>query len=99
VARVREFAMPAEDWMSVSVLRPEAAARFLRGAGLGGAAGGADAEGPVTPRAPEELVQLQWESDRIRAQATRAGGTSVSFTEWAAYSEKMIERMAVYNIV
>ena len=25
------------------------------------------------PPAPEELLQLQWESDRIRAQATRPG--------------------------
>ncbi|CAE8708402.1 unnamed protein product [Polarella glacialis] len=51
VARVREFAMPAEDWMSVSVLRPEAAARFLRGAGLGGAAGVLlpNADHPHTP--------------------------------------------------
>ena len=40
------------------------------------------------PAPPEELLQLQWESDRIRAQATRPGG-SVSFAEWAAYAEHM----------
>ncbi|CAJ1428059.1 unnamed protein product [Effrenium voratum] len=91
IVRVREFAMPSEDWMSVSVLRQEAAERMQQEAvevpvlekGKGHAPRGA------WPSVPEELMQLQWESDRIRAQATRPSGGSVSFSEWASYAEDM----------
>eukprot|EP00931_Biecheleriopsis_adriatica_P116713 TRINITY_DN92321_c0_g1_i1.p1 TRINITY_DN92321_c0_g1~~TRINITY_DN92321_c0_g1_i1.p1 ORF type:complete len:419 (-),score=76.54 TRINITY_DN92321_c0_g1_i1:42-1262(-) len=102
VVRVREFAMPAEDWMSVSVLRSDAAATLLaeskEEASRQQSRGKASAAGEC-PEAPQELVQLQWESDRIRAQATRPGSGSVSFSDWAAYAEKMKERMGKYGIV
>eukprot|EP00435_Cladocopium_sp_Y103_P056072 s735_g18.t2 len=101
IVRVREFAMPSEDWMSVSVLRPEAAEQFQLEAvdvpvlerGKGHAPQGA------WPAPPEELLQLQWESDRIRQQATRPGSGSVSFTEWASYAEEMKAKMARHGIV
>eukprot|EP00913_Durusdinium_trenchii_P013297 g12480.t1 len=91
IVRVKEFAMPSEDWMSVSVLRPEAAVEMESMSvevptverGKGQAPQGA------WPVPPEELIQLQWESDRIRAQATRPGRGSVSFAEWASYAEGM----------
>eukprot|EP00434_Breviolum_minutum_P029186 symbB.v1.2.025816.t1/scaffold2532.1/size76761/2 len=101
IVRVREFAMPSEDWMSVSVLRPEAAEMLQQQAvdvpllerGKGQAPRGA------WPAPPEELLQLQWESDRIRQQATRPGSGSVTFSEWASYAEDMKDKMACHGIV
>lgn len=104
VVRVREFAMPAEDWMSVSVLRPETAQRFESASAdethdetIGIRSGRKRLH--TAPEYPEELVQLQWESDRIRAQATRTGSGSVTFGEWSSYADKMKDRMAQYGIV
>merc|ERR1719499_439357 len=56
---------------------------------------------PMTPSsfgrlAPAELAQLQWEADRMRAQATRIPG--VTFQEWAAFADHMKEGMARYGI-
>ena len=126
LVRVREFAMAAEDWMSVSVLRREAALRLMEEAkhkakeeaarkteagtpaGAGGspteeegdspptgAAGAADCADKRLAEPPEELVQLQWESDRMRAQAIRG---AVNFGEWATFAEQMRQRMAPWNI-
>merc|ERR1740122_113634 len=88
VVRVREFAMPSEDWMSVSVLvRPLRTAPRLLGPSESD-------EEPLQPiESPQELWQLQWESDRIRERATRPG-RSVTFAEWAAFAEDMRERLA-----
>eukprot|EP00438_Fugacium_kawagutii_P025570 Skav211653 [mRNA] locus=scaffold6216:359:7387:+ [translate_table: standard] len=89
LVRVREFAMPSEDWMSVSVLRPEAAEQLqLQATDMPKFERGKDRSiqiwisdrciaGPW-PAPPEALLQLQWESDRIRQQATRPGGA----VEW-----------------
>ncbi|CAE7764163.1 COMT, partial [Symbiodinium microadriaticum] len=91
VVRVREFAMPSDDWMSVSVLRQEAAEEFAASSVDVPVVEKAKGVSPAGnwPTAPEELIQLQWESDRIRAQATRPGSGSVSFDEWAKYATHM----------
>jgi len=82
IVRVEEFAMPSEDWMSISVRRAEARDPPCVG---------------EEPTPPEDLAQLQWEADRIRARATRAG-QGVSYAEWAAYSRNMKERLATHCI-
>jgi len=82
--RLTEFAMPAEDWMSVSVRRQDAPT-------------GTGSPDPSGPDAPEELDQLQWEADRMRAQATRVPG--VTFEEWAAFSDHMKEGMGRHGII
>lgn len=84
--RLQEFAMPAEDWMSVSVRRDDAPPD--------GEVGTAD---PTGEEPPSELAQLQWEADRMRAQATRSPG--VTFQEWAAFAEHMKEGMGRHGIV
>ncbi|CAE7430309.1 COMT, partial [Symbiodinium necroappetens] len=91
VVRVREFAMPSDDWMSVSVLRQQAAEEFAESSVDVPVVEKAKGVSPAGswPTAPEELIQLQWESDRIRAQATRPGSGSVSFDEWAKYATHM----------
>jgi len=86
--KLTEFAMPAEDWMSVSVRRADAPLA------VAGGGGEVDAKGAEPP---EELAQLQWEADRMRAQATRVPG--VTFQEWAAFAEHMREGMARHGIV
>jgi len=102
VVRVREFAMPSEDWMSVSVLvRPLRTAPRLLGpsesdeelVNVAERAAGDDEEALQPIESPQELWQLQWESDRIRERATRPG-RSVTFAEWAAFAEDMRERLA-----
>eukprot|EP00927_Polykrikos_kofoidii_P060867 TRINITY_DN55772_c0_g1_i1.p1 TRINITY_DN55772_c0_g1~~TRINITY_DN55772_c0_g1_i1.p1 ORF type:complete len:496 (-),score=73.91 TRINITY_DN55772_c0_g1_i1:51-1499(-) len=114
IISVKEFAMPSEDWMSVSVLRADApaakAAAAARKAWAEAAASGQlDAprpvvlpKPPITPDEPatdaeSELAQLQWEADRMRAQATRKG-QSVTYAEWSAFAEHMKERLATFGI-
>lgn len=95
IVRVKEFAMPSEDWMSVSVRN-----EIQDGAsdGTTDELEGVVREGVVRPpEPPEELVQMQWESDRIRSKATRAGH-GVSFQEWAAYAEQVKQRLDKYGI-
>lgn len=84
IVRLQEFAMPAEDWMSVSVRHSDVPS----GGGVPDATGAG---------APEELSQLQWEADRMRAQATRVPG--VTFQEWAAFAEHMKEGCARHGVV
>lgn len=88
LVRLTEFAMPAEDWMSVSVRRADAPAAVPGGAGV------AD---PAGAEPPQDLAQLQWEADRMRAQATRMPG--VTFQEWAAFAEHMKESMGRHGII
>lgn len=85
IVSLKEFAMPVEDWMSVSI-----------------------STGPPPGENPEwrgrrddpadDLVQLQWESDRVRAQATRPGGHSVTYEEWSDFVADMKARLAVVGI-
>jgi len=94
IVRVREFAMPSEDWMSVSKLRvpppaPEGDPAEAAAAVPSGALASCDG--------PEDLVQLQWESDRVRAQATRPG-QGVSFAEWSSFADGMKERLRKWGI-
>lgn len=83
IVRVPEFAMPSEDWMSVSVRRPAAECDDLS-----------------CPEPPQELLELQWEADQMRAQATGKAvpGTSVTFVEWASFAEHMKSRLARHGI-
>jgi len=84
IVRVKEFAMPSEDWMSFSVLKESST------------------EDLVPPKPPEatqtELAHLQWESDRMRSQATRMG-QGVTYAEWADFAEHMKERLGRLGIV
>merc|ERR1712196_520436 len=67
IVQVEEFGMPAEDWMSITVRRSELQRlQFLEGA----------PESLIVPKAPGELVQLEWECDQMRAQAMRTPGVS-----------------------
>eukprot|EP00929_Paragymnodinium_shiwhaense_P072532 TRINITY_DN36819_c0_g1_i1.p1 TRINITY_DN36819_c0_g1~~TRINITY_DN36819_c0_g1_i1.p1 ORF type:complete len:383 (-),score=79.46 TRINITY_DN36819_c0_g1_i1:424-1572(-) len=85
IVSVREFAMPSEDWMSVSVLRHDALDRET-------------ANERMKETCPEEiLTQLQWEADRVRAQAMRKGH-GVTYPEWAAFAEQMKQKMAPLGI-
>lgn len=84
IVRVPEFAMPSEDWMSVSIRRP--------------AAEHGDVPAPVPP---QELLELQWEADQMRARATGKAvpGSSVTFVEWASFAERMKCRLAQHGII
>merc|ERR1712224_257046 len=86
VVRLQEFAMPSEDWMSVSVRRPQAASSSADDSNE-------EIETVSVPEHPPELVQLQWESDRIRALATRPG-QGVTYAQWSAFAEDMKEKFA-----
>lgn len=95
IVRLREFAMPSEDWMSMSVRRsqleevqssegplPKSPKSFV--------------ESIAVPKPPKELIQLEWESDRMRAQAT---GQGVTYGEWDAFAEDMKARLKPFGIV
>ena len=41
------------------------------------------------PAPPEELLQLQWESDRIRQQATRPGVRTLGGDVWMVFVVKV----------
>lgn len=112
VVSMREFAMPAEDWMSVSVRRPhfEHAASVERAKTRAEdiAAGrkvhdGKTWEPPpryIRPDAPPDLMQLNREADRIRDKATNGpGGRSVSYEEWDEFAQMANARMAAEGIV
>eukprot|EP00747_Dinoflagellata_sp_TGD_P095470 gnl/TRDRNA2_/TRDRNA2_166478_c2_seq3.p1 gnl/TRDRNA2_/TRDRNA2_166478_c2~~gnl/TRDRNA2_/TRDRNA2_166478_c2_seq3.p1 ORF type:complete len:445 (-),score=59.94 gnl/TRDRNA2_/TRDRNA2_166478_c2_seq3:34-1368(-) len=83
VIRLKEFAMEAEDWMSVSVRKshPENA-RSSR---------------EVVPDPPWELVQLELEADQMRAKATTGHG--VTYGEWPAFAKVMEARLNEFGIV
>lgn len=80
---MKEFAMPAEDWMSVSIRRKDA-----------------DHKESLfdSPQAPPDIMQMQWESDRIRDKATKGEG-SVSYGEWAAFSHDFKQRFKMCGII
>eukprot|EP00746_Dinoflagellata_sp_MGD_P002412 gnl/MRDRNA2_/MRDRNA2_104681_c0_seq1.p1 gnl/MRDRNA2_/MRDRNA2_104681_c0~~gnl/MRDRNA2_/MRDRNA2_104681_c0_seq1.p1 ORF type:complete len:329 (+),score=75.51 gnl/MRDRNA2_/MRDRNA2_104681_c0_seq1:115-1101(+) len=80
---LKEFAMPAEDWMAVTKHRVDEKT-------------GKNMEVKV-PDPPAELTQLQWESDRIRDKATRSEG-GVTYGEWASYSQDMKAKLKKYGI-
>lgn len=84
IVRLEEFAMPAADWMSVSIRRHDAPV-------------GSGEPDPSGEEVPDELEQLQWESDRMRAQATRVPG--VTFQEWAEFAQHMRDVMGKHGIV
>jgi len=90
VVRLQEFAMPSEDWMSVSVRRPQAASSSADDSNE-------EIETVSVPEHPADLVQLQWESDRIRALATRPG-QGVTYAQWSEFAEQMKEKFATFGI-
>jgi len=92
IVRLQEFAMPSEDWMSVSIRKQpqeteEGAETYSQ-----------PLPPVVVPDHPPGLVQLQWESDRMRNQATRPG-QGVKYKEWSAFADHMKERFASLGIV
>eukprot|EP00427_Karlodinium_veneficum_P017201 CAMPEP_0169125178 /NCGR_PEP_ID=MMETSP1015-20121227/34736_1 /TAXON_ID=342587 /ORGANISM="Karlodinium micrum, Strain CCMP2283" /LENGTH=363 /DNA_ID=CAMNT_0009188677 /DNA_START=211 /DNA_END=1300 /DNA_ORIENTATION=- len=54
-------------------------------------------EAVVVPAHPPALVQMQWDSDRIRALATQPG-EGVTHEKWSAYAERMKARFAALGI-
>jgi len=101
ILNVTEFAMPAEDWMSLSVLtgKPNIKdpGRFDGSRGPLRAREG-PLPGDVPPDEPHpELLQLHWEADRMRERAT-GPGRSVTFEEWADFAAKMKKGMDAYAI-
>merc|ERR1719277_2948694 len=108
---MREFAMPAEDWMSVSVRRPHVTAKAMKErAKLMEEEAKKKAEGKenvwepppryIRPDAPPDLMQLNREADRIRDKATNGpGGRSVSYEEWDEFAQMANARMAAEGIV
>ena len=51
----------------------------------------------VVPKPPAEIIQLEWETDRMRAQASNEGG--VKYGEWAAFAEDVKARLKPFGIV
>merc|ERR1712129_139939 len=97
VLRVREFAMPSEDWMSVSIYRGSTA-RQDRDRGEPGASSCSSSREETKALAPPaELVQLNAEADLMRKRAITPGG-GVTFTEWAAFAASMRQRLAAHGI-
>jgi len=102
ILNVTEFAMPAEDWMSLSILTGEP---NIKNTGrFDGSQGPLRArEGPLPGDIPAdeqhpELLQLHWDADRMRERAT-GPGRSVTFEEWADFAAKMKKGMGDHGIV
>ena len=51
----------------------------------------------VVPEHPPGLVQLQWESDRIRSLATRAV-QGVAYGQWSDFADHMKEKLCKFGI-
>ena len=51
----------------------------------------------VVPEHPPGLVQLQWESDRIRSLATRAV-QGVTYGQWSDFADHMKEEFCKFGI-
>jgi len=113
VVSMKEFAMPAEDWMSVSVRKPHIEAKALEEQAK---LAKEEAEKKkkenkkdnvwepppryVRPDAPADLLQLNREADRIRDKATNGpGGRSVTYEEWDEFAQNANRRMAAEGIV
>lgn len=85
IVGLREFAMPAEDWMSVHVRKPlQEVDEFAASVGI--------------PPHPPELKHMQWQSDKIRGLA-RQSRTGVSYEDWAKHAEEMKEEFAGLGIL
>ena len=50
----------------------------------------------VVPEHPPGLVQLQWESDRIRSLAMQVG--QVTFGQWSDFADHMKEKLCKFGI-
>lgn len=98
IVRLQEFAMPSEDWMSVSTRRQHETYEAADNTEGGNEICTRPLSPVMVPDHPPDLVQLQWESDRMRTQATRPG-QGVTYTQWAAFAEHMKERFASLGIV
>ena len=84
VVSVGEFAMPSEDWVTITVCKGEAP----------------DPLPNRTKQAvgPEELHTLNYEADRMRTRARRPG-RGVTFQEWSEFADDMKTRLANEGIV
>eukprot|EP00929_Paragymnodinium_shiwhaense_P074688 TRINITY_DN38231_c0_g3_i1.p1 TRINITY_DN38231_c0_g3~~TRINITY_DN38231_c0_g3_i1.p1 ORF type:complete len:953 (+),score=174.36 TRINITY_DN38231_c0_g3_i1:125-2983(+) len=90
LARVWEFAMPAEDWMSVTVCNeaPE------KGRGKSRAAGRKSKRlASQTPSCPSELLHLDKHCDRMREKAM-GPGRGVTYRDWAAFASDVSDQLA-----
>merc|ERR1719215_2488614 len=108
---MKEFAMPAEDWMSVSVRRPHITAKAMKerekliqeeAKKKEEKKDGVWEPPPryVRPNVPADLMQLNREADRIRDKATNGpGGRSVTYEEWDEFAQMAHARMAAEGII
>ncbi|CAE8633520.1 unnamed protein product, partial [Polarella glacialis] len=83
IVSMDEFAMSAEDWMSINVKKRK---YHLK-----------EPEEPM-PEPPEDLHQLVRESDRMRERAT-GPGRSVTYEEWADFAQDIKARLGKANIL
>jgi len=106
ILRVGEFAMPSEDWISISAMRFRTAPKRPKG--------------PIYRRreeeeevidvdvepdynrtwldyGPEKLPEYEREADRMRTRARRPG-RSVTFPEWAEFAQGMVKKLANHDI-
>eukprot|EP00929_Paragymnodinium_shiwhaense_P078497 TRINITY_DN40702_c0_g1_i1.p1 TRINITY_DN40702_c0_g1~~TRINITY_DN40702_c0_g1_i1.p1 ORF type:complete len:606 (+),score=72.78 TRINITY_DN40702_c0_g1_i1:50-1867(+) len=103
IARVGEFAMPSEDWISVTAVVKEPTR-------LPPPPEYNDPDEWVPPptkqeridtnkgpEAPQELPELEREADRMRTRARRPG-RSVTFQEWHDFAQHMRDRMGINGI-
>ena len=79
---LQEFAMPCEDWMSVSLRQ--------RSSG--------SASSPLCSEPPPSLLELHLRAETMRKLATRQGGASISFEEWSAFACRMRQSLGLLGI-
>lgn len=102
---VGEFAMPSEDWMSVSCLKTLTIPRSNRSAdneGLPVDGQPWNSPGPAVeqpgPASPLEFPELEREADRMRSRARRPG-RSVTFEEWADFAQHLKAKLGAHGVV
>jgi predicted O-methyltransferase YrrM len=111
IVSMQEFAMTSEDWMTLcirrtkmpKVTRMQWPRKPLTKEDIEKLRPG---ENPLkvrmpqegVPEPPQDMKDMDWESDRMREKAF-SGGRSVTFEEWAATSADFKRRMAEVGIV
>merc|ERR1711988_538562 len=83
IVNVLEFAMPAEDWMTVSFYRPDANSHD-------------NDSGDGVP--PQQLRKLEHEAESMRIRASSPGAGGADFGTWAEKAMKMWHALAELDL-